>query len=198
MRKIRLRRSEERFLKGSNELNSTYQTLNADYPNTPLQDTETVNHQEKQKSTRKPRQKSEKSPPSQATFGPEGSSIELEGPRISREQQKLIESFTELFQKVGIVIASVDMYDGLMIAKHAEKRATELVLVARHHPWLMELLNKFGGSNDYIELVLGYGIMAYALMAHHNQVPAHPILAQLGYGEIEIPNMEHAYASQEA
>lgn len=126
--------------------------------------------------------------------GQSASSIEFEGPHISREQQKLIESFTELFQKIGIVVASMDMYDGLVIAKHADKRAMELVLVARHHPWLMELLKKFGGSNDYIELVLGYGIMAYALMAHHGQVPSHPILAQLGYGEVTMPTSEETAA----
>ena len=115
--------------------------------------------------------------------------VELEEPTISREQQKLIEDFTQLYQKIGLMVASYDMYDGLMIAKHAEKRATELVFVARHHPWLMALLKRFSGTNDYLEMALGYGVMAYAMLAHHGQAPQIPMLAQLGYAELDFGEM---------
>jgi hypothetical protein len=69
----------------------------------------------------------------------------------------------------------------------AQDRAIELVNVAKHHKWLMDLLIRLTQSSDYVTLAVGHATLAYALLSHHNQVPKNDaLLAQFGYSEQQV------------
>jgi len=69
----------------------------------------------------------------------------------------------------------------------AQDRAIELVNVAKHHKWLMDLLIRLTQSSDYVTLAVGHATLAYALLAHHNQIPKNDaLLAQFGYTEQQV------------
>jgi len=82
--------------------------------------------------------------------------------------------------------ASADPYTGVLLMMSAEKRATELVNVARHHKKMMAFLKSITTSNDYVTLAIGHGFMAYAILAHFGAVPPIPMLKQLGLSEEQV------------
>ena len=103
--------------------------------------------------------------------------------RIDALQEKLVGFYT----MTGFLLTQYDTYDGLVIIKGANDRATELVNVAKHNTGLFVVLESLVESNDYFALVMGHGMVAYALLSHHNRVPANDgLLKQAGLHESDI------------
>ena len=103
--------------------------------------------------------------------------------RIDALQEKLVGFYT----MAGFLLTQYDTYDGLVIIKGANDRATELVNVAKHNTGLFVVLESLVESNDYFALVMGHGMVAYAILSHHNRVPANDaLLKQAGLHESDI------------
>jgi hypothetical protein len=108
--------------------------------------------------------------------------------RVSGAKLKSVtDGVTSLYATIGIFAYARDQYDGLVIMTTAQDRAVELVNVAKHHKWLMDLLIRLTQSSDYVTLAVGHATLAYALLAHHNQIPRNDaLLAQFGYTEQQV------------
>ena len=104
----------------------------------------------------------------------------------STRQKKLVQDLAGLYASIGMLVASADTYTGVLLMQHAEKRATELVDVAKHHPEMMKWLERLTTSNDYITCIIGHGIMTYAILAHFGRVPNAPIIAAMGMSEAQV------------
>jgi hypothetical protein len=109
--------------------------------------------------------------------------------------KSVTDGVTSLYATIGIFAYARDQYDGLILMTTAQDRAVELVNVAKHHKWLMDLLIRLTQSSDYVTLAIGHAGLAYAIMAHHNQIPKNEaLLAQFGYTEAQV--MAKAQAMQ--
>jgi hypothetical protein len=108
--------------------------------------------------------------------------------RVSSAKLKTVtDGVTSLYATIGIFAYARDQYDGLVIMTTAQDRAIELVNVAKHHKWLMDLLIRLTQSSDYVTLAVGHATLAYALLSHHNQIPKNDaLLAQFGYSEQQV------------
>jgi hypothetical protein len=101
--------------------------------------------------------------------------------------KQVTDGITSLYATLGIALYARDQYDGLVVMTTAQDRAVELVNVAKHHKWLMDLLIRITQSSDYVTLVIGHGTLAYALLAHHNQIPRNDaLLTQFGLSEQQV------------
>lgn len=112
---------------------------------------------------------------------------------LTPADKKLVKKLSDFYATIGLFVSRADVYDGLVLIKESENRATEMVRVAKHHRGMYKILERISESNDYITCAVGHGIMAYAIMAHHGRVKADPIiLKQYGYSEEEVlaPLME--------
>lgn len=111
---------------------------------------------------------------------------ELPARPLSSAEKKLIQDLAGQYAGIGFLVTGFDAYTGVMLIKEAEKRATELVNVARHHKKMMEFLKRLAAGNDYMTCILGHGIMLYAIASHFGRVPQTPILAAMGLSEEQI------------
>ena len=142
--------------------------------------TQQQNHHTSKKPTSKKSTSQAPNPPQNLPTSGQGK-LEAKG---TAKEIKVTKELTELYASIGLIVTRFSMYDGLILIKESENRARELVGMARHHKWLMNALERLTESNDYITFSIGYGMMAYALLAHHGQVPADPVLlASMGYSE---------------
>jgi hypothetical protein len=91
-----------------------------------------------------------------------------------------------VYGMVGMAVMQRDIYDGAIITKGAEERAKEVMEVAKLHPWLMQFLEKMEKGNAYGSLILGHGMVLYAILAHHDRLPKSPLLASYGYAEEQL------------
>jgi hypothetical protein len=118
-------------------------------------------------------------------------------PRVNAQKLASVTSgVTSLYATIGIFAYARDQYDGLIIMTTAQDRAIELVNVAKHHKWLMDLLIRLTEGSDYVTLAIGHAGLAYALLAHHNQIPKNEaLLAQFGYTEAQVAQKAQAMQS---
>lgn len=120
--------------------------------------------------------------------GTQGPQQRNRAPRVNTVKLKAVtDGVTSLYATIGIFAYARDQYDGLIIMTTAQDRAVELVNVAKHHKWLMDLLIRLTQSSDYVTLAIGHAGLVYAIMAHHNQIPKNEaLLAQFGYTEQQV------------
>lgn len=85
-----------------------------------------------------------------------------------------------LYATVGMIVAQVNLYDGLVLAKSAGDRATEVIKVARHHPAMMKIIDMVLSSNDYVTLAIGHGTLLMAILMNHERIPVNEALLQSG------------------
>lgn len=116
------------------------------------------------------------------------------GRPLSSAEKKLVQDLAGQYAGIGFLVTGFDAYTGVVLIKEAEKRATELVNVARHHKKMMEFLKRLAAGNDYMTCLLGHGIMIYAIASHFGRVPQTPILTAMGLSEAQVlappPGME--------
>lgn len=110
---------------------------------------------------------------------------EKSGKRTSKIE-RLTAMVAGFYGMVGMAVMNRDLYDGAIIIKTAEDRAKEVLEVAKLHPWLMKFLEKAEKGNAYGSLILGHGMVLYAIMAHHDRLPKSPLLATYGYSEEQL------------
>lgn len=137
---------------------------------------------------RKSRSRQKKADQNQHTHTSEKSSdVAPKGSRPAPGNHKqLIGELTGLYATIGMLVSGVDAYTGVLLIQQAEKRATEMVNVARHHKEMLAFLKRLTTSNDYIACIMGHGMMAYAILAHFKRVPDHPFLQAVGMSEDQI------------
>lgn len=132
-----------------------------------------------------------KSSPAKKDVAPKGTPPPKQ---ISAAEKQLIRDLAGLYATIGMLVGSADTYTGVLLMQSANKRAEELVAVARHHKKMMEVLKQLTTSNDYITCIMGHGMMAYAILAHFGQVPQTPLIAAMGMSEAQVlappPGME--------
>lgn len=119
--------------------------------------------------------------------------------RINSVKLKAVtDGVTSLYATVGIFAYARDPYDGLVIMTTAQQRAVELVNVAKHHKWLMDLLVKLTQSSDYVTLAVGHATLAYAILSHHNQIPKNDaLLTQFNLSEQQVFTAAAAMQAQQ-
>ncbi len=101
---------------------------------------------------------------------------------LTAREKRLQNKLAAFYGTVGFLLTQVNIYDGVVVIKGSEDRATEVVLVARKHKWLMEFLERMVETNDYVLLTVGHGMMLYAILANHGRIKANEsVLAQFGY-----------------
>ena len=114
--------------------------------------------------------------------------------QISAAEKQLIRDLAGLYATIGMLVGSADTYTGVLLMQSDNKRAEELVAVARHHKKMMEVLKQLTTSNDYITCIMGHGMMAYAILAHYGKEPQTPLITAMGMSEAQVlappPGME--------
>jgi hypothetical protein len=102
---------------------------------------------------------------------------------ISDKRVKLLtENIAGAYGTVGVLVASRNSYDGMVLLSGAYARAEEIVNVASHNKRAFELLERLFAQGDVMKLVVGHGAMLYAIMVNHDRIPANPVLLQqFGY-----------------
>lgn len=78
-------------------------------------------------------------------------------------------------------VSGFNTYDGLLLVSQAENRATEVILAARHNKQAMKWIERIVTSNDVLAVIIGHGVMFYALAANHGRIQANPVILH-GYG----------------
>lgn len=93
-----------------------------------------------------------------------------------------------LYAAAGFGLTLVKPLAGGVLIQESSNRATEVVYVARHYPQMMAWLEKLIDSNDMVNLAIGHGIMAFAMLVAADRITmgerTAQILAQFGYGEL--------------
>lgn len=108
-------------------------------------------------------------------------------PELTPAQKKLAKELSGFYATIGLFVARADAYDGMLLIGESEKRATEVIMVARHHAGMLKVIERIVTGNDYISLIMGHGIMLYAILANHGRVQADPVLLhQYGYTHEQV------------
>jgi hypothetical protein len=85
-------------------------------------------------------------------------------------------SLAGFYAVAGNLAASVNLYDGVLLIKGAEDRATEVVRVAMVNPRMMKIIDQMIEGNVYFNLVMGHGIILMAILMNHGRIPSNPAL----------------------
>lgn len=114
---------------------------------------------------------------------------------LTRNQQKVADKLTSWYATIGLFVAGTDAYDGVLLIKSSKARSEEVVKACRHNKQAWNVLTRMTEASDIGNLIVGHGLMLYAILAHHGKaVRNDPLLAQLGYHESQIlappPEME--------
>lgn len=116
----------------------------------------------------------------------------------SARDRKLIDGLTGIHVTAGLLLSSRDQYDGLVILTNSQKLSSNLVAVAKHHKWMYTALERLVSSSDYSQCFLAYGMIGYAILAHHGRVPVNDaLLQQYGLHPIQIQKIFEENITQE-
>jgi hypothetical protein len=108
-------------------------------------------------------------------------------PELTPAQKKLAMQLSGLYATIGIFVTRFDTYDGMLLISESEKRAQEVIMVARHHKGVLAIIERIVTGNDYVSLLMGHGVMLYAILANHGRVQADPVfLHQYGYSKEQV------------
>lgn len=141
----------------------------------------------------KPKRKYErKKPPELNTSGIASSekSADFEDTRrpLTPKETKIVKNLSAIYAAVGFGLALVKPLAGGVIMSESANRAEEVVRVAAHYPKMMEWLDRITEANDQVNLVIGHGVMAYAVLIAADRLPlgerSAQILGQFGYKEL--------------
>ena len=96
---------------------------------------------------------------------------------FNKREMDMVTEMTKLYGTVGTMLFLVSPADGVLIAQGAADRAKEVVMVARHHPQMWNVLVTLTTASDYTPFFVGHGMLLVALLQNHNVLP--PDLTQL-------------------
>lgn len=103
--------------------------------------------------------------------------------RVSKKRLDILaQDIAATYATAGIFISARDQYDGLLIIATSTERASELAVALSHNKQFFELAEKIFKQGDIMKCVIGHGMTAYAILAHHDRLPTnHMLLQQFGF-----------------
>jgi hypothetical protein len=90
---------------------------------------------------------------------------------LSGRNLKRAQALSGFYVLTGSLAARVNLYDGVLIIKGAEDRATEVIRVAMQHPGMMKVIDAMIEGNVYFNLAMGHGVMLMAILMNHGRIP---------------------------
>lgn len=90
---------------------------------------------------------------------------------------KMHDDLLEQLVGIGMIVASFNHDDGLVVLNRADPLATKIVAVARQNPGVYKALKRALEGSVYSVLALECGTIANAIMANHGFNPAEKVLA---------------------
>jgi hypothetical protein len=159
---------------GSQNLRSDYQELSSNSPLLQADSSPLEIPRENLKSLPLPDTSGSEKPESEA---PE---LAIDAP-LSGKNLKRAQSLSGYYGMAGMLVARGNLYDGVLIMKESENRATEVIRVAMQNPGLMKILDRMIEGNAYFNLAMGHGLMLVAILMNHGRIKMNePLLAQFG------------------
>lgn len=106
--------------------------------------------------------------------------FEIDAP-LSGKNLKRAQALSGYYGMAGMLVARGNLYDGVLIMKESENRATEVIRVGMQNPAFMKVIDRLIEGNAYFNLAMGHGIMLVAILMNHGRIKMNePMLAQFG------------------
>ena len=90
---------------------------------------------------------------------------------LSGRNLKRAQALSGFYVLTGSLAARINLYDGVLIIKGAEDRATEVIRVAMQHPGMMKVIDAMIEGNVYFNLAMGHGVVLMAILMNHGRIP---------------------------
>ena len=100
---------------------------------------------------------------------------------LSGKNLKRAQALSGYYGMAGMLVARGNLYDGVLIMKESENRATEVIRVGMQNPAFMKIIDRMIEGNAYFNLAMGHGLMLVAILMNHGRIKMNePLLAQFG------------------
>lgn len=108
---------------------------------------------------------------------------------------KLDKELTEMFMLIGMLVSTVNQYDGMVILQNADTTAQAWAQLARTDKRIASMLDKLISTTAYSGVILATIRMAVPILANHGVIP--PELGQMFGPMAPPPSPEANYGAQE-
>lgn len=90
-----------------------------------------------------------------------------------------------MYAGIGAATFGFRPYAGMVLMRYSKERSEELIRAARHNPFIYKWLEYFANSSDTLNLILGHGIMLWAILHELGTLKGNPAIFQMAGLSVE-------------